>query len=95
MAGDGEFERVPRPDNYPHGPEFQPRTLHQRLQGKWWYRVPPNHSKPIYQFLSIGLGASMWFWVSARITEGRHHQSSFIRSEDRPRIASVQQSGAS
>ncbi|KAL0467372.1 hypothetical protein QR685DRAFT_534207 [Neurospora intermedia] len=64
MAGDGEFERVPRPDNYPHGPEFQPRTLHQRLQGKWWYRVPPNHSKPIYQFLSIGLGASMWFWVN-------------------------------
>ncbi|KAK3499996.1 uncharacterized protein B0T23DRAFT_401497 [Neurospora hispaniola] len=109
MAGDGEFERVPRPDNYPHGPEFQPRTLHQRLQGKWWYRVPPNHSKPIYQFLSIGLGASMWFWVnflvitnpaypgqvSARTTEGRHHQASFIRSEARPRFASEQQSGAS
>lgn len=40
-----------------------PLSLHQRLQRKWWYRVPTNHSKPVYQFLGIGLGASMWFWV--------------------------------
>ncbi|KAK1782603.1 hypothetical protein QBC45DRAFT_208365 [Copromyces sp. CBS 386.78] len=81
MAGGGESERVPRPENhlqeaesqlrklrekYPQEAESQARTLHQRLQGKWWYRVPPNHSKPVYQFLSIGLGASMWFWIMYR-----------------------------
>lgn len=73
MAGDAKSipssfpEGVPRPAGLPKPgqPENVSRLmlLHQRLQGKWYYRVPPNHSKPIYQFLGIGLGASMWFWV--------------------------------
>ncbi|CCC10658.1 hypothetical protein SMACR_04503 [Sordaria macrospora] len=78
MAGGGEPERIAHPENLQeaedlfrkmrekYSQEAQPRTLHQRLQGKWWYRVPPNHSKPVYQFLSIGLGASMWFWIMYR-----------------------------
>ena len=57
------FVRKMREKHPEHKSQGQPRTLHQRFQGKWWYRVPPNHSKPVYQFLGIGLGASMWFWV--------------------------------
>ncbi|KAK3399019.1 hypothetical protein B0T20DRAFT_318253, partial [Sordaria brevicollis] len=55
-------EGAPRPAGQPQQVS-RLTALHQRMQGKWYWRVPPNHSKPIYQFLGIGLGASMWFWV--------------------------------
>ena len=59
----------------PHGaaterPRPRPRTMaekfeirNQGMQRRWWWRMPNNYSPPVYRFLSVGLGASMWFWV--------------------------------